>query len=83
MTPRKSDDEILREYLEEMREGETDTYAANPELAKTLLLPFVKKIRELEPRINSGWHLVCYCALRKEGDSMDSHYGPDFFEKNP
>lgn len=70
---RKTDEQIIEEYCKEM----------NCNLNFAILVPFVKAIRKQEPRINSGWHLVCYCHLTSEHDTMDSVYGSDFFEENP
>lgn len=76
MIERKTDEQVLDEYIKEMG---FDILENN----KKLLLPFVKRLREDEPRINSGWHLVCYCEMCDDDDTMDSFYGADFFEKNP
>lgn len=75
-TPRKTDQEILKEYLEEMeRPYPTDKGV------EEILLAFVRRIREDEPRINSGIHLVDYTMICDEDDTMDTFYGPDYFQE--
>lgn len=70
---RKSDDENLDEYLELMeRPPITD-----PKLREIMLM-FVRRIREDEPRINSGVHLHDYSMICDDDDNMDSFYGPDY-----
>lgn len=75
-TARKTDQEVLKEYLEEMeRPYPTDKGA------EEILLIFVRRIREDEPRINSGVHLVDYTMLCRDHHTMDNFYGPDYFRE--
>jgi hypothetical protein len=67
---RKSDEEVLREYYAEMEQPICMPFQ--------VLVRWVKKIREHEPRINSGVHLIDYCGICDEDDDMDSFYGPDY-----
>ncbi len=71
----KTDEQILKEYLKE-----TETPVPNDEILKFMEL-MVHKIREAEPRINSGIHLVDYMSICDDDDDMDSFYGPDYFKE--
>jgi hypothetical protein len=70
----KTDEEILDEYIKEME-------WQIPQDNRGFLLPFVKELRKQEPRINSGIHLVMFCCLVKDTQTMDGTYGPDWDKK--
>lgn len=70
---RKTDEEVLREYMAEMEHPwPTQQWVVD------VLLGMVKRCREDEPRINSGVHLIDYTMICDEDDDMDSFYGPDY-----
>jgi hypothetical protein len=75
---RKTDQEILREYLELYERP----YPTDKGIEQALL-SLVEGCRKDEPRINCGAHLIDYTMICDEDDTMDTFYGPDYFEKYP
>ena len=71
---RLTDEEVLLEYLE-LQDGEVD-----PKYVPALAT-WVTTIRRYEPKINSGIHLVDYCAIPRER-TMEEHYGSDYFAES-
>lgn len=73
MADRKSDEEILREWLD----IEGSPYPTGD--VKESMLRMVAQIRKHEPRINSGLHLMDFLNICDDDDDMDSFYGEDYF----
>lgn len=73
---RRTDEELAKEYLL--------LYGIKPEVVDQhlwLILPFVQRAREDEPRINCVAHLVDWTMICDEDDDFDSFYGPDYFNE--
>lgn len=75
---RLTDEEVYREYLTLMR---TPLDQISPDIFAALV-KMVGKCREDEPRINRGVHLADYLNICDEDDTMDSFYGPDYFQED-
>ena len=74
---RKTDEQIASEYLAHHRQVPAD------DLYWRALLRLVASCRKVEPRINSGSHLLDYLNICDEDDTMDTFYGADYFTKYP
>jgi hypothetical protein len=76
---RKTDEEILVEYLQLKGIGKSGT----EEPFKGFYLRCIARAREDEPRINSGIHLLDWEYISDEDDDFDSFYGKDYFNTSP
>jgi len=75
---RLTNEEVYREYLALM---EIPPGQILPEIFASLVR-MVGRCREEEPRINRGVHLADYLNICDEDDTMDSFYGPDYFQED-
>jgi hypothetical protein len=73
---RRTDDNILDEYQKEMERP-----LVPPGPIRDCLLKMVSKIREHEPKINSGIHLCDYMMICDDDEGMEEYYGKDYFGK--
>ncbi len=76
MSERKSDEEVLREYMAMQGLRWPDS----PELV-ACMTDLIRACRASEPRINCGVHLMDYCLICDDDDTMDSFYGPHYFDE--
>lgn len=70
---RKTDGEVLREYMAIQEAGVPESPAL-----LACMIALVRACRADEPRIDCGAHLMDYCNI-DDDRKMDDVYGPDYF----
>lgn len=73
---RKDDQQILDEYLLICQIDKQKM----PQYLIDFFLRDIRRARELEPRINDGYHYYDLGNICDEDDNFDSFYGKDYFK---